>query len=89
MAGGEVTELTSTPIPVALTVMFQEEGDMEKVLYYYNLALDGISFFIPRQKTDSTVLNACLVQAIFDKKEAMKIAFEYSPPFSDIQIINE
>ena len=38
-----------------------------------------------RQKTDAIVLNACLVQATFDVKEALKMAFEFSPFFSENQ----
>ncbi len=82
---GKVTELTPVGIPEALAAMYQEKGDMKKSLYYYKLALDGIRTFILRQKTDAIVLNAVLVQAQFDKKEALKMAFNYSPFFSDTQ----
>ena len=82
---GKVTETTPYPIPEALAAQYQERGDFKSALYYYNLALDGIRTFVPRQKTDSIVLNACLVQAQFDVKEALKIAFEYSPFFSEVQ----
>ena len=82
---GKVTELTPVGIPEALAAMYQEKGDFEKALHYYKLSLDGIRTFISRQKTDAIVLNAVLVQAQFDKKAAMKIAFEYSPFFSDTQ----
>lgn len=82
---GKVTETTPYPIPEALAAQYQERGDLEGALSYYKLALDGIRTFVPRQKTDSIVLNACLVQAQFDVKEALKMAFQYSPFFSDVQ----
>jgi len=82
---GKVTETTPCPIPEALAAQYQERGDLEEALHYYKLALEGIRTFVPRQKTDSIVLNACLVQAQYDKKEALKMAFEFSPFFNEIQ----
>jgi len=83
---GKVTELTPLPIPEALAAAYQAEGNLEKAQYYYKLALDGIHTFIIRQKTDAIVLNACLVTAQMDKKEALMIAFDHSPFFSDTQL---
>ena len=82
---GKVTELTPYPIPEALAFCYQERGDMDKALVYYKLALEGIRTFVMRQKTDAIVLNACLVQAQLDKAAALKMAFEFSPHYSDVQ----
>lgn len=82
---GKVTELTPAPVPEVLAAIHQENGDFDAALQYYKLALDGIRTFVMRQKTDAIVLNACLVQATFDVKEALKMAFEFSPFFSENQ----
>ncbi len=82
---GKVTETTPYPIPEALAAQYQEKGDLGDALHYYKLALEGIRTFVPRQKTDSIVLNACLVQSQFDVKEALKMAFEFSPFFNEVQ----
>jgi hypothetical protein len=82
---GKVTELTPIPIPEALAAMYQERGEMENALKYWMLALDGVRTFVLRQKVDAIVLNACLVQAQFDKRAALKTAFEFSPFFSGTQ----
>ena len=82
---GKVTETTPYPIPEALAAQYQEKGDLDNALYYYKLALEGIRTFVPRQKADSIVLNACLVQAQFERKEALKMAFEFSPFFNEVQ----
>jgi len=78
-----VTEVTPYPIPEALAALYQEKNDVDKSLQYYKLALEGINNFVPREKTDAIILNACLVQAQTDKREALKMAFVYSPYFSD------
>ena len=83
---GKVTEVTPVPIPEALAAAYQASGNLEKAMYYYKLALGGIRTFVIRQKTDAIVLNACLVMAQTDKKEALTIAFDYSPFFSDTQL---
>lgn len=82
---GKVTELSPYPIPEALAAFYQENGDMDKALKYFKLALEGIRTFVYRQKCDAIVLNACLVQAQMDIKQALKMAFEYSPFFSESQ----
>ena len=82
---GKVTEVTPVGIPEGLAAMYQEQGDLEKSLQYYRLALDGIRTFVLRQKTDAIVLNAVLIQGSFDKEKALRMAFEYSPFFSDTQ----
>ena len=58
---------------------------MDKALLYYKLALEGVQTFVFRQKTDAIVLNACLIQSQTDVKKALKIAFEFSPFFSETQ----
>jgi hypothetical protein len=83
---GKVTELTPVPIPEALAAAYQASGNLEKAMYYYKLALDGIGTFVIRPKTDAIVLNACLVMAQTDKQEALRIAIDYSPFFSDTQL---
>ena len=85
MNGGKVTEVTPYPIPEALAAHYQEKGDFGNALGYYRLALDGIRTYGPKEKTDIIVLNACLVQAEFDVKEALKMAFTSSPFFNQIQ----
>lgn len=82
---GKVTELTPYPIPEALANAYQEAGDIDNALKYYILSLEGIRTFVMRNKTDAIVLNACLVQAQVDCTEALKMAFEFSPHFSDMQ----
>ncbi len=82
---GKVTELTPSPIPEALAALYQENGDLESALHYYKLSLEGIRTFVTRQKADAIVLNACLVQATFNVREALRMAFEFSPFFSDNQ----
>lgn len=83
---GKVTELTSPPIPEALAAAYQEDGNMDKALHYYKLALEGVHTFIMREKTDAIVLNACLITAMTDRKAALRTAFDYSPFFSDAQL---
>jgi tetratricopeptide (TPR) repeat protein len=83
---GKVTEFTPPPIPEALAAAYQVEGNLDKALTYYELALDGIRTFVMREKTDAIVLNACLIMARNDKKAALRTAFEFSPFFSDTQL---
>mmetsp|Transcript_3585 Transcript_3585/g.7703 ORF Transcript_3585/g.7703 Transcript_3585/m.7703 type:complete len:313 (+) Transcript_3585:2874-3812(+) len=82
---GKVTELTPYPVPESLAQAYQEAGDMENSLKYYKMALEGIRTFVMRQKTDAIVLNACLVQSVADKAEALRLAFEFSPQYSSCQ----
>lgn len=83
---GKVTELTPPPIPEALAAAYQEDGNMEKALYFYKLALEGVQTFVMREKTDAIVLNTCLIMAITDKRAALRTAFEFSPFFSETQL---
>ena len=83
---GKVTETTPYPIPEALAAQFQARDDFAGALHYYKMSLEGIRTFIPKQKTDAIVLNACLVQAQFDLKEALKMAFKFSPHFNEAQM---
>jgi len=83
---GKVTELTPPPIPEALAAAHQEDGNMEKALHYYKLALEGVQTFVTREKTDAIVLNACLILAITDKRAALRTAFDFSPYFSETQL---
>jgi len=84
---GKVTELTPPPIPEALAAAYQAQGNFEKAMVYYKLALDGIQTFVIRQKTDSIVLNACLViNEQLGAMEALRTAFDYSPYFTDNQL---
>lgn len=85
LTDGRVTETSPYPIPEALAAQYQERGDYESALEYYKIAAEGIRTYVPREKTDAIVLNACLVQAKFDSKEALKMAFEFSPYFNDVQ----
>eukprot|EP00301_Raphidiophrys_heterophryoidea_P000382 c10192_g1_i1.p1 GENE.c10192_g1_i1~~c10192_g1_i1.p1 ORF type:complete len:1577 (+),score=392.16 c10192_g1_i1:42-4733(+) len=84
---GKVVELTPYPIPEALAVAYQEQGDLVNSLHYFEKALDGIKTCVIRQKTDAIVLQACLVQSTFSIEAALRWAFTFSPHFSTVQQI--
>jgi hypothetical protein len=85
LTGGKVTELTPVGIPESYAFALQSQGKLKEALGFYIKVLDGIKSSVVRQKSDAIVLQACLVQAQFDKAEALKMAFTYSPHFSSAQ----
>lgn len=82
---GKVTELTPAPIPECLAAAFQARGDYAEASPWYALALDGLRTSVMRMKADAIVLNACLVQATIDKREALSWALRTSPFFGSGQ----
>ena len=82
---GRVTELTPYPIPEALAAAYQEKGNLQMAMEYYTLSLSGIQTFVTRMKTDAIVLNACIVKAQSNIEDALRLAFEFSPYFNDVQ----
>ena len=77
--------LTPVGIPESYAYALQEARRFEEALPLYELVLEGIKTSVFRQKSDAIVLQACLVQATFDVKKALKLAFTCSPYFAETQ----
>lgn len=80
--GGRVTELTPVGVPESYAYALQTRNRLQESLDLYVKALDGIKSSVVRPKADAIVLQACLVQAQFDKTKALRMAFTYSSYFS-------
>ncbi|KAH9256312.1 hypothetical protein BASA81_005533 [Batrachochytrium salamandrivorans] len=82
LTGNRVTELTPVGVPESYAYALQTRNRLRESLNLYIKALDGIKSSVVRPKADAIVLQACLVQAHFDKTKALKMAFTYSSYFS-------
>ncbi|MBY8981431.1 MAG: tetratricopeptide repeat protein, partial [Candidatus Lokiarchaeota archaeon] len=79
---GKITEATPQGIPSALAAFYEEQGNLEEALKYYNMSLDVIKLINAPIWADVIIYRAALVHFKLGYKEkALEILGRYHPDF--------
>ena len=79
---GKITEATPQGIPSALAAFYEEQGNLEEALKYYNMSLDVIKLINAPIWADVIIYRAALIHFKLGYKEkALEILGRYHPDF--------